>query len=201
MEAAIGSPPNKQVGQARIHECKSAPACAACLLFGVTAGNPAGGSSRVSFVDAKLLEESAEELLAVDSDSIAGELKAEVAIDRVTSAANPRTIERVMAGAIFGLEVKYDLHGPEDRELLKLLLSAMHEIEDKGLGGHTSRGYGQVAITDVVIIHRPIAFYRGEAEEAVLVQAETIQQVVENYDQWIVGLNLLPVSGAEGGTQ
>jgi len=84
------------------------------------------------------------------------EAKMETAIDRITSAAHPRTIERVPSGARFKFEMIYKVQTDRQgnfreadnnnlRNDLKNLLWVMEIIEKKdGLGGHSARGYGQV---------------------------------------------------------
>lgn len=91
------------------------------------------------------------------------EAKLEIAVDRITSHALPRTIERVPAGACFEFEVIYKVQTYDNGEfvtdddcaekksnkaLLKdmdNILSVLLEIQEyDGLGGNTSRGYGRV---------------------------------------------------------
>jgi CRISPR-associated protein Csm3 len=75
------------------------------------------------------------------------ESKTEVAIDRVTAKANPRTFERVPAGAKFKLNMVLNVFEGEDEKALKATLKqAIKLLEDDYLGGHGSRGYGQVKI-------------------------------------------------------
>lgn len=75
------------------------------------------------------------------------ESKTEVAIDRVTAKANPRTFERVPAGAQFKLNMVLNIFKHENEEELKATLNqAIKLLEDDYLGGHGSRGYGQVKI-------------------------------------------------------
>lgn len=78
------------------------------------------------------------------------ESKTEVAIDRVTAKANPRTFERVPAGAQFKLNMVLNIFEDDDENKLKNTLDqAIQLLHDDYLGGHGSRGYGQVQI-DVV---------------------------------------------------
>ena len=76
------------------------------------------------------------------------QLKTEVVIDRITSAAMPRTMERVPAGASFGLEIIVNVFNEEPSQdfLLQHLFRAMRLLQDDYLGGHGSRGSGQVGI-------------------------------------------------------
>lgn len=92
--------------------------------------------------------------------------KWENVIDRKTGTAeHPRQLERVPVGASFSLELVYniydDANDPYDNEKeniknldvhLERLLLALQLLEDDGIGGSISRGYGQVkvAINDVV---------------------------------------------------
>lgn len=76
------------------------------------------------------------------------ETKTEVSIDRITAKANPRTFERVPAGAIFKLNMVLNIFENENEaELRKTLGQAIDLLHDDYLGGHGSRGYGQVEIS------------------------------------------------------
>ena len=75
------------------------------------------------------------------------ESKTEVAIDRITAKANPRTFERVPAGAQFKLNMVLNIFEGENEQRLKETLKlAIRLLQDDYLGGHGSRGYGQVEI-------------------------------------------------------
>ena len=74
------------------------------------------------------------------------EVKSENAIDRITSQANPRTLERVPAGARFHVRMVLDVLCAEDRELLPRLVEGLRLLEDDSLGGGGSRGSGRVAL-------------------------------------------------------
>jgi CRISPR-associated protein Csm3 len=95
------------------------------------------------------------------------EAKMEIAVDRITAHALPRTIERVPAGAIFDFEMVYKVmemtfatdttmknfqtFTPSQQSIIadiKNILWAIQQIkENEGLGGNTSRGHGQVKFT------------------------------------------------------
>jgi len=78
------------------------------------------------------------------------ESKTEVSIDRVTAKANPRTFERVPAGAKFKLNMVLNIFEGEDEEQLKSTLQqAIKLLQDDYLGGNGSRGYGQVLFEDL----------------------------------------------------
>lgn len=122
------------------------------MLFG-TAGkeNDQKHPSRVIFRDAPLIvnndggEYGSEGIDFSHTDLPYTESKTEVSIDRVTSAANPRTFERVPAGAKFRFEMVLNVFEGEDKEMMNSLLNeAMALLENDYLGGNGSRGYGQV---------------------------------------------------------
>lgn len=73
------------------------------------------------------------------------EVKTEVAIDRVTSAATPRQIERVPAGTIFSnLEMVFSVYDAGDLDRFIHVIEAMQLLEDDYLGGLGSRGSGKI---------------------------------------------------------
>lgn len=75
------------------------------------------------------------------------ESKTEVVIDRITAKANPRTFERVPAGAQFKLNMVLNVFEGEDESSLKATVAqAISLLEDDYLGGNGSRGYGQVSV-------------------------------------------------------
>ena len=74
-------------------------------LFGVSADKNNGQPTRLMVRDAHLTRESKKQLEnAPNTDMPMTEVKTEVNIDRITSAANPRQFERVPAGAEFAFE-------------------------------------------------------------------------------------------------
>ena len=113
-------------------------------LFGVSGDNEQSHASRLIVRDAEL------DIKACDfsnTDLPYTESKTEVAIDRVTAKANPRTFERVPAGAKFNLNMVLNVFEGEDEQSLRATVrQAIKLLEDDYLGGHGSRGYGQVEI-------------------------------------------------------
>ena len=123
-------------------------------LFG-TAGkeNENKRPSRIIFRDAPLIIDNKNGEYGNDgidfsqTDLPYTESKTEVSIDRVTSAANPRTFERVPAGAKFKFEMVLNVFEGENRdEYERLLKEAFELLRNDYLGGNGSRGYGQVQI-------------------------------------------------------
>lgn len=113
-------------------------------LFGTSGDNDESHPSRIIVRDAELMPDACN---FENTDLPYTESKTEVNIDRITSKANPRTFERVPAGAKFKLNMVLNIFEEEDeKELKEILATAIKLLEDDYLGGHGSRGYGQVKI-------------------------------------------------------
>jgi CRISPR-associated protein Csm3 len=95
------------------------------------------------------------------------EAKTEVVIDRITSAAMPRSFERVPAGAKFGLNIVINIfdEDPFKDQLKTLAFKALQLVQDDYLGGSGSRGSGQVKFKITKVTERPSSFYHGDGEE------------------------------------
>lgn len=80
------------------------------------------------------------------------EIKTENTISRANSVANPRQIERVIAGAVFGVSIVYDVTDPAQvEEDLALLAKGMKLLQWDYLGGHGSRGSGRVSLKNFTL--------------------------------------------------
>lgn len=145
-----------------IHACE-APGdyadCVVCKVFGVPAKEGLG-LSRLIVRDVLLSDESAIRLERANTDLPFTEVKTEAAIDRVTSAATPRQIERVPAGAVFSpMELVYSIFEDTDVENFKQVVQALQLVEDDYLGGLGSRGGGKVEFRNLKLIMKPRARY------------------------------------------
>jgi CRISPR-associated protein Csm3 len=112
------------------------------------------------------------------------EAKIEVGIDSVTSQANPRTTERVVADTEFEFEIIYNVEDLEQwKDDLKNILMAMKLLEDSYLGGSGSRGYGKIKFTFDTCEFRDVAYYRGESGAKPLETAgKDPRKVLEEFD-------------------
>src|SRR5262249_55101954 len=129
----------------------------------------------------------------VNTDLPYSEVKWEATIDRVTSAATPRQIERVPAGAIFtSLEMVYSIYEPHNLTHFRELLRALLLVEEDYLGGLGSRGSGKVRFGLTRIFAR-----KGEQYERIEFDqwqdtgehgVATNRQPIIN---WVEGLNML----------
>ncbi len=114
--------------------------------------------TRLTVRDVQLSAKSVDDLRRMRTDLPFTEVKWEAAIDRVTSAATPRQIERVPAGAIFGpAEFIFSVYVAADdgalrvARLFRYLVEALGHLEDDYLGGMGSRGSGQVRLRNLAI--------------------------------------------------
>jgi CRISPR-associated protein Csm3 len=134
-------------------------------LFGVAADEKRkeqNEPTRLIVRDAHLTDTSKTALEnAPNTDMPMTEVKTEVNIDRITSAANPRNFERVPAGAEFKFELVLTLlEGDDENKFLNLVREGLELIQDDSLGGHGSRGYGLVKFTVQKISERTADNYR-----------------------------------------
>ncbi len=191
--------------------------CKVCPTFGQMPSGP--GQKRYPFVtptrlivrDAKLLDEvevtdeqgNARRIRwqEVETDLPYTEVKTEVALDIITAASNPRQMERVPAGALFGGDDlllfsvfdKFEDSGKtlidpkEERERLRAVILAMRLLEDDYLGASGTRGYGKIKFKDIKIKWRPIGFYRNpkECPEKSLWCGENLDDVLSGFDELV----------------
>lgn len=93
------------------------------------------------------------------------ELKSENTINRITSEANPRSMERVPRGTEFKFEMIFSIYEEEDYINFLKLLDSMKLLEDSYLGGSGTRGYGQIQFKNISVLKRPAEYYTSGAKE------------------------------------
>ncbi|GBC85713.1 CRISPR type III-associated RAMP protein Csm3 [bacterium HR11] len=142
------------------------------------------GPTRVIFRDAFLTEESRQELERVIGGSLT-EVKAENAIDRVISRANPRTMERVPAGAQFDIEILFDVYEDADHRRLRYVLQGLRLLEDSALGGGGSRGSGRVRFEGLSLEWRGRDYYTDGKDPVTLAQDKTVRELLRDFDNLI----------------
>lgn len=153
-EKYTGAAQNKRVGQISIHTCQDKnvyQSCDICQIYGVPGESGFSNPTRLIVRDVQMSEQSVKKLQKHRTDLPFTESKTEVAIDRVTSAASPRQMERVPAGVIFGeAEMVYSLYDGTgcdsqiDLTRFKTVITGLQLLEDDYLGGLGSRGSGKV---------------------------------------------------------
>lgn len=202
--------------------------CAVCPTFGQFPSGP--GQKRYDFVtptrlivrDAKLLDElevtdedgNVRRLKwqDVETDLPYTEVKMEVALDIITAASNPRQMERVPAGALFGgddlllfsvfskleHESKVLIDPKQERKRLRAVFLAMRLLEDDYLGASGTRGYGKVKFQNITVKWRPIGFYRDPQKnpEKKLWSGDNLDEILTQFDE-IIGDKVWKSQGDE----
>jgi len=137
------------------HKCKKENndnplKCPICRVFGIAADEEfKTGPTRLIVRDAHPTEDTKKMWDTLDTGLLYTEWKKENYIDRITSKATPRDMERVPKDSKFEFEMVYGIYdmgdgGIKDVEFLRYLQTAMKLLEDSYLGGSGSRGYGKV---------------------------------------------------------
>ncbi|MBE2280173.1 MAG: type III-A CRISPR-associated RAMP protein Csm3 [Ignavibacteriaceae bacterium] len=120
-----------------------------CKIFGSTA-KEATGPTRIIVRDAYPDNKTVSMWETLDSELQYTEFKGENTIDRLTSEANPRFTERVVKGSKFDFTIVYNVFdhdgdgGNDDKVNFYTVLKALKLLENSGIGGSVSRGYGQI---------------------------------------------------------
>jgi CRISPR-associated protein Csm3 len=186
LERSEGKSFNNKVANSKIHMCKDLASfinCSVCRVFGVTADsislpektesevedNTMPTLTRLLVRDALMTEKTAEILEKAETDLLYTDVKTEVVIDRLTSQATPRQIERVPAGSQFEFGMIFNVFVKEDADFLKHVFQAMTLLEDDALGGQGSRGYGKIKFEIKKVLWRPTAYYASGAGEVLLI--------------------------------
>jgi len=165
--------------EVRIHQSDK-PDDDICLLFGRNAGRMErvtgepldshnASPARLAVFDAPLEMDSITPPMRENLDDELTEVKSENAIDRITSQANPRTLERVPAGARFRVRFIMDVLCDEDAPLFGQLVQGLRLLEDDALGGGGSRGSGRVRLSNLKLIWRNREYYAAGAAEKELI--------------------------------
>src|SRR5580700_7506027 len=173
--------------EVRIHQ-SDRPDDEICLLFGRNPGrmervqgealeSSSASPARLAVYDAPLDPESITAQMRENLDDEITEVKSENAIDRITSQANPRTLERVPAGARFHVRMVLDVLCEEDKALAARLIEGLRLLEDAALGGGGSRGSGRVRFANLKLVWRNRAFYSTGGAEAELASAADLTAV------------------------
>lgn len=160
--------------------------CDVCVIFGSSANaEVTEGPTRLTVRDASPKEDTVEDWKKFLGEKIYTELKTENTIDRLTSEANPRSMERIPANSVFCVEMVYDIYQNNDLKKLKKLFEAMHLLEDSTLGGGGSRGAGQIIFENFNIKKRSLEYYHGEktaGESIDLKGHNTAKAIKENFE-------------------
>ena len=128
--------------------------------------------SRLQFSDAEVINADKFEKTGLT------EIKSENAVSRVTSEANPRQIERVVIGVIFGERIIYSVENLDElEEDIENLSRGIQLLQIDYLGGHGSRGSGRVCF-DSISIHPEFI----DLDETTIDRLNSILEKAERYD-------------------
>lgn len=181
LEISVGQIGNTPMG--KINNGPSAnPSHISVKLFGNSSGDNKQTPSRVIVRDAYLASEQsggiALDQFFKNTDLPYTEVKTEVVIDRITSAAMPRQLERIPAGSLFDFELVVNIfEGESIEEQMKNLFTAMRLLQNDYIGGSGSRGSGQISFCNLRVLERDMAYYAGDSSEE--------KDVTVNYQQYI----------------
>ncbi|MGD0500839.1 MAG: type III-A CRISPR-associated RAMP protein Csm3 [Bryobacteraceae bacterium] len=173
--------------EVRIHQ-SDRPDDDICLVFGRGPGRmervqgeametAQATPARLAVFDAPLVPESITPQMRENLDDELTEVKSENAIDRITSQSNPRTLERVPAGARFRARFVMDVLCEEDAPLFLRVLEGLRLLEDDSLGGGGSRGSGRVSFAGLRLVWRGRNYYAAGAPEKEIAAAATLAAV------------------------
>jgi len=172
------------------HEIKyttdgSTPADVA-VVFGIGATDskkiPAG-PVRVKFFDAYPSEATIKKWEEDLGAGLYTEVKTENAIDRITSAANPRQQERVPAGSEFEVEIVYEVFDDKDHDRLKIVFEGMKRLEDNFLGGGGSRGNGRVKFSDIKVEFKSKEAYTNPSIQPKEEEFRSVDEAINGFEE------------------
>ena len=150
--------------------------CPVCTIFGVAAdkSHDAGPTRlyvRDAFLDKDIQKQMKEKKgKFVDLGLEYTEDKSENTIDRLTSSASPRQMERVPAGAVFNFNMVYNIFDTEkDIDNLNVLIATLWMLEDDYLGSSGTRGYGQIEFKNIEIGLKTLKTYEENNQAKILV--------------------------------
>jgi CRISPR-associated protein Csm3 len=191
-EKHLGLAQNNHIAQVTIHTCKTPEeynkngGCPVCHIFGIPADIGFTSPTRLIVRDIPLTDESADQLDKANTALRYAELKTEVAIDRVTSAATPRTLERIPAGAIFGpAELVYSIYERADYARFKVVIDAIQLVADDYLGGSGSRGSGKVDFKNLKVYARRSEDYSQTIDFKEFATLQNLIAAYSDLDSWL----------------
>ncbi len=197
LEKYHGLPQNRNIGGTMIHSCRKPEEyanCDVCQVFGVPGEEKFATPTRLVVRDVHLTPKSVQDLEEkAHTDLPYTEVKTEVSIDRVTSAANPRQMERVPAGAVFGpAELVFSVYAGDacsptkDVGRLRTVVEGLQLLEDDYLGGLGSRGSGKVSLQNIRVSVRGSDNYLADPE--LIGEFPTLRDLIEGLDDLIDGV-------------
>ena len=167
------------------HNCEEKE-CVVCRVFGTSAEKGKAGPTRLIVRDTHPTKDTKEMWEnKLDTDLLYTEHKKENVIDRITSHANPRDMERVPKDSEFAFEMIYSVYdindgGKTDLDNIDYVFKTINLLEDSALGGSGSRGYGKIKFVEKTIVVKSRDDYKKMAEGKTTTEEE-IKKVVSEH--------------------
>lgn len=151
-------------------------------IFGISAdtGKELKFPTRLIVRDSYPTEESIE-LWDKYEDIVEGaELKYENNINRITSKATPRNIERIPKGSSFNFEMIFSVYDEDENNNILSVFESMLLLEDNYLGSSGSRGFGKVKFSNISVSKRDSNYYKEiKEEDDKIISEATIPEVIK----------------------
>jgi CRISPR-associated protein Csm3 len=188
LEKRLGLPQNQSIGQGvKLHNGLNANDQYTPIghIFGVTGDKAKGHPTLLLVRDVQMSDDTVKKLKEVKTALPFAELKTEVAIDRVTSAATPRTLERVPADSVFSrAELVYSIYDQSHFDYLKLVVEGLQLVEDDYLGGAGARGSGKVKFEELNVTVKAEKSGWQVQEVANDKDHPNVAELVKKYETW-----------------
>jgi CRISPR-associated protein Csm3 len=185
----------------RIHMCGE-PDCEVCRVFGRTPekleGRGSGGGShlqdhivyttRLKVDDAYPTPETIKNWEKFSPGGV--EVKWENILDRLTSQANPRQVERVPRGSEFKIRMSYKIFDEKDAGNVWVIFRSLKLVEDDYLGGYGSRGYGRVRFKNISLVLKKRDYYNecqdGSKKKLRGKEFQSLEELMGSLDETIL---------------
>ena len=155
--------------------------CAVCKIFGAHKNNKTSEPVKLKVADAYPSKTTIEKWKTL-GENIYTEVKTENVINRITSTATPRPIERVPAGSSFIVFITYEVFKDEDIDNFKNLFVAMNALQDNFLGGGGSRGNGRVIFNNIEIEFKSKAAYLNPDITPSKKDYTSVENILSNFE-------------------
>lgn len=167
-------------------------------IFGTSKKGVKSGPTRLLVRDAYPDTKTIDMWKNLNSELQFTELKPENTIDRLTSEANPRFIERVVKGSCFNFEVIYSIYKMEgdekeyDVENFSHIANSFKYLEHSGLGGNISRGYGRIkfSFAKPLIVTKDEYLLNGDEYKRSITEPEDTEYTLTSAELAEININI-----------